>query len=107
MRETASGLVVATGLESIPDVVKDQQAANAGRTREVWTPEEWKLFKRCAELFHRKGDKFLIRCRAELCPDPIVRLAVDPGADRGAVLRCGCTDRVFARFGAPNRSFLR
>jgi hypothetical protein len=88
-------IVLAAGLEAIPDA--SGQSKQGGRTREVWMNDDWRLFDRTCKVVRKKGDVLLLRCGNELCPDRDIKLEPDAGAERGAVLRCGCTDRVFSR----------
>jgi hypothetical protein len=67
------------------------------RTRVVWTLAERKRLDRCAKDFNVHGDKLQLRCGQMTCPDPTMHLAADFSAPGGAVLRCGCTDRVFSQ----------
>jgi hypothetical protein len=67
------------------------------RTRVVWTTDERKRLDRCAKDFNQHGDKLLLKCGQMLCPDPRIHLAAAFDAPGGAVLRCGCTDRVFSQ----------
>jgi len=67
------------------------------RRRVVWTTDERKHLDRCAKDFNVHGDKLQLRCGQMTCPDPTIHLAVDFHAPGGAVLRCGCTDRLFSR----------
>ena len=69
----------------------------ATRQRVVWTRAERKHLDVCAHDFNAHGDKLLLTCGRVTCPDPRMHLAADFGAPGGAVLRCGCTDRVFSR----------
>lgn len=88
-------IVLAAGLESIPDAAG--QSHQGGRTREVWTNADRRLFDRACRMVRGKGDRLLLHCGNELCADRTIKLEADAGAERGAVLRCGCTDRVFSR----------
>ncbi len=88
-------IVLAGGLEAVPDATGQSQ--QGGRTREVWTNDERKRFERACRDVRGHGDLLLLRCGNELCPDRAIKLEADAGAERGAVLRCGCTDRVFSR----------
>lgn len=88
-------IVLAAGLEAIPD--RAGQSKQGGRTREVWTNADRMLTDRFAKMVRGHGDTFSIKCGNELCPDRGIALEADAGAERGAVLRCGCTDRVFSR----------
>lgn len=65
------------------------------RLRVVWTMDEKKRLDRCARDFRAHGDKFLLRCGNTTCPDDRIVMHLDASAPTGAVLRCGCTDRVF------------
>jgi hypothetical protein len=67
------------------------------RRRVVWTRAERRSLDACATAIHARGDRLLLDCGSPLCPDPRIHLAADFGAPGGAVLRCGCTDRVFSR----------
>lgn len=66
------------------------------RIRVVWTTDEKKLLNRLAKIFNMHGDRLLMRCGNQTCPDNSIRLHVDATQPTGAVLRCGCTDRVFS-----------
>lgn len=91
----AGVIIPATGLESAVDVRKD--GAASGRKREVWPAGDFKLFTRLSKVVRQHGDKLLLRCGASICRDQVIRLEADASAERGAVLRCGCTDRVMGR----------
>jgi hypothetical protein len=67
------------------------------RVRTVWTTHERKLLDRLAKVFNMHGDKLQLRCGNPVCPDNRISLAQDHSSAGGAVLRCGCTDRVFTR----------
>lgn len=84
---------LAAGLPNVPNA--DGQSGRGGRTREVWARDDWKQFERACKIVKRKGDTLLLRCGNDLCPDRAITLQADASAERGAVLRCGCTDRVF------------
>lgn len=86
---------IATGLASAPD--PQGRSGQGGRMREVWVHDDWRLFERACKLIRIKGDKLLLECGNTLCPDRAIRLTPDAAAERGAVLRCGCTDRHFSR----------
>lgn len=88
-------IVLASGLEAVPDAAG--RSKQGGRTREVWTNDDRKRFDRVCRDVRGHGDLLLLRCGNELCPDRAIKLEADAGAERGAVLRCGCTDRVFSR----------
>lgn len=90
-----TGIVLAGGLDNLPSA--DGQSGRGGRTREVWARDDWKQFDRACATVRKKGDVLLLRCGNELCPDRAIKLEADASAERGAVLRCGCTDRVFAK----------
>lgn len=66
------------------------------RARVVWTTDEKKLLNRLAKVFNMHGDKLLLRCGNQTCPEPSIALARDDSAPTGAVLRCGCSDRLFS-----------
>lgn len=91
----ASGVVIVDGLEAIPDA--RGQSKQGGRTREVWTNDDRRLFDRACRMVSGHGDRLLLKCGNDLCPDRAIVLEADAGAERGAVLRCGCTDRVFSK----------
>lgn len=91
----AGAIVLASGLEAVPEA--DGSSKESQRTREVWTRDEWRRFDRCCKEVRGHGDVLLLKCGAEMCPDRVIQLVPDASADRGAVLRCGCTDRVFSR----------
>lgn len=89
-------IAIVGGLESVPDA--KGQSKQGGRSREVWTNADRQLFDRACRMVKKDhGDLLLLRCGNELCPDRAIKLEADAGAERGAVLRCGCTDRVFSR----------
>lgn len=88
-------IVLAAGLEAIPDATG--QSGQGSRTRDVWTNDERRLFDRAAKMVRSHGDLMLLRCGSDLCPDRAITLEADASDARGAVLRCGCTDRSFAR----------
>jgi hypothetical protein len=67
------------------------------RQRVVWTLAEKKHLDRTSRDFAAHGDKFLLRCGNVTCPDDQIVMHVDASQPTGAVLRCGCTDRVFSR----------
>jgi hypothetical protein len=64
------------------------------RRRVVWTVDEHKLFLRVARNIAVHGDKLLLRCGKATCPDQAIVIHQDATDPSGAVLRCGCTDRV-------------
>lgn len=66
------------------------------RQRVVWTMDEKKRLDRTARDFNGHGDKFLMRCGNPVCPDDRMFVHLDSSQPTGAVLRCGCTDRVFS-----------
>jgi hypothetical protein len=66
------------------------------RTRVVWTTDERRRLDRCAKDFNQHGDKLQLKCGNLTCPDPRIHLATAFDAPGGAVLRCGCSDRVFS-----------
>lgn len=66
------------------------------RVRTVWTTDERRLLDRLAKTFNMHGDKILLRCGNPVCPSPVIVLKADQTSAGGAVLRCGCTDRVFS-----------
>lgn len=88
-------IVLASGLEAIADA--KGQSTQGGRTREVWTNADRMLFDRFAKMVRGHGDTIALRCGNELCPDRGIKLEADAGSERGAVLKCGCTARVFSR----------
>jgi hypothetical protein len=67
------------------------------RRRVVWTRAERKHLDACAQDFVTHGDRLVLECGLQTCPDPRIHLAAAFSAPGGAVLRCGCTDRVFSR----------
>lgn len=89
-----SAIEVVKGLEGIPDLAAS--ITNA-RVREVWVRDEWKLLNRTSKALEAHGVKIRMVCTIEQCPDKPIKIATDASAPSGAVLRCGCTDRVFAR----------
>jgi hypothetical protein len=92
----AAGVIIpARGLENAVDIRRDGEAS--GRIREVWPASDFQKFTRLAKVVRQHGDKLLLRCGADLCRDQVIRLEADGSAERGAVLRCGCTDRVIGR----------
>jgi hypothetical protein len=66
------------------------------RARVVWTTAERKQLDRCARAVNVHGDKLVLWCGHLTCPDPRIHLAAAFHEPGGAVLRCGCTDRVFS-----------
>lgn len=85
MGKGASGLISPGGVALI-----------SGRQRDVYTDDERRLLDRCSKMLIRHGDKIQIRCGATSCPDPVVRLVESQTESGGAVLRCGCSDRVLS-----------
>jgi hypothetical protein len=67
------------------------------RRRVVWTRAERQTLNRCAQAFNAHGDRLVLECGTRTCPDRRIHLAAAFDAPGGAVLRCGCTDRVFSR----------
>lgn len=90
-------IVIADGLASNGSAEHAAKAAAAGRKREVWTNADRMLFDRFAKMVRGHGDRVLLKCGAELCPDRVMKLEEAPGEDRGAALVCGCTVRVFSK----------
>lgn len=90
-----SGIVPATGLGAIPDLATASEAQK--RTRDLYSVEEVAAIDRAAKILTKHGDKMRLRCGAQLCPSRAIELVNEATAERGAVLRCGCTDRVFER----------
>ena len=88
-------ITIVSGLEAVPDAAG--RSARGGRTRETWSNDDWRLFGRFSKMVRQHGDVVLLRCGNELCPNRAVKLEPDASAERGAVLRCGCTDRVILR----------
>jgi hypothetical protein len=88
-------IALASGLQNIPKA--DGSSGTGTRNREVWIYDDWRLFDRACKVVRKHGDRLLLKCGAELCPSPNIVLEADASAERGAVLRCGCTDRVFSR----------
>lgn len=66
------------------------------RQRTVWTTDEKRLLNRISKIFNEHGDKLLLRCGNPLCPDDRIFLHAAPSEPTGAILRCGCTSRVFS-----------
>lgn len=66
------------------------------RERDVYTDDERRLLDRCAKMLTSHGDKIQIRCGATSCPDPVVKITESATESGGAVMRCGCTDRVLS-----------
>lgn len=89
-----SPIEIVRGLEGIPDLAS---SIRNPRVREVWVREEWKLLNRASKMLEGHGVKHRMLCTIEQCPDKPIKIATDASAPMGAVLRCGCTDRVFAR----------
>ncbi len=85
MGQGASGLVSPGGVKLISD-----------RKRDVYTDDERRLFDRACKMLTRHGDKVQLRCGASSCPDPVVKIVDAPRESGGAVLQCGCTDRVLS-----------
>jgi hypothetical protein len=69
----------------------------SARPRVVWTRAERRALDSCAAAFNAHGDRLVLECGKVTCPDARIHLAADFSAPGGAVLRCGCTDRVFSR----------
>lgn len=92
---SGSGIVLVAGLDAVAD--PKGRSGQGGRMREVWTNDDFRLFERVAKVVKVKGDTLLLRCGNELCADRAIKLVSDAAAPRGAVLRCGCTDRHFLR----------
>lgn len=90
-----TGIVTAEGLGAVPDL--RAKASAATRHRDVYTSDEVNLFDRCVAMLRAHGDRIQIRCGSDVCPDKLVTIEPDPTVETGAVLRCGCTDRVFER----------
>ncbi len=67
------------------------------RAKDTWTWDERKTLDRAAKLLNQHGDRMQIKCGNTVCPEPIIHLAFDDSEPGGAVLRCGCTDRLFVR----------
>lgn len=89
------GVQIVDGLANVPAL--DGQSGRGTRRREVWPDADKRIFDRAAKMVGGHGDKILLRCGASLCPDRTIALVADASTERGAVLRCGCTDRVMAR----------
>jgi hypothetical protein len=92
--DLAQTLEVVKGLEGAPDL---KAIAGNTRIRQVWTRERWKLLNRLSKVLEEEGVKMRLVCHLAQCPDKAIKIANDATAPMGAVLRCGCTDRVFAR----------
>lgn len=92
--QQTSPIEVVRGLEGVPDLA--DKATNQ-RVREVWTRDEWRRFNRAAKIMEEHGVKMRLLCTLAQCPDKNIRIHPDASAPSGAVLRCGCTDRIFAR----------
>lgn len=75
---------------------KDSALLLSTRTREVWTTDEQKRLNRTSKDFNAHGDKLLLVCGRQTCPDHRMVLLQDASCPGGMVLRCGCTDRVFS-----------
>lgn len=86
---------IATGLPAMPTPAGEQQ--RGGRERDVYTNADKRAIDRAAKVVKQHGDTFYLKCGNELCPDRLIHLEVDASAERGAVLRCGCTDRTFSK----------
>lgn len=86
---------LASGLESQPDAKGQSEAGK--RKRVVWSNQERMRLDRVARDFKGHGDVFLLRCGNVTCADRAITLVSDASAPRGALLRCGCTDRVFSK----------
>lgn len=89
-------IIQASGLAAVADPAG--QSGRGGRDREVWTKADRQLFDRFAKMVRLHGDRVILRCGNKLCPERDIKLTADASEERGAVLRCGCTDRCFARF---------
>lgn len=86
---------LATGLDNVPKA--DGQTGQGTRAREVWTNDERRKLDHLAKMIKGHGDLFFLKCGSDLCPDRTIALVAEASAPRGAVLRCGCTDRVFSK----------
>lgn len=67
------------------------------RRRHVLTRAEWKLYEKALGLFRASDLDVQMRCGAKRCDDrTIVKITPElAGREQQAILRCGCTDRVF------------
>jgi hypothetical protein len=71
------------------------EVVESTRGREVWTKADKKMLDRVSRLIASHGDRMALTCGHATCADRQIRIHVDPTSASGAVLRCGCTDRVF------------
>lgn len=101
-RGQTSTIEVVRGLEGVPDI--SQAALDNPRIREVWSKDERQELDKLARRAERWGRPhgvkvtYRLECELEHCPDKKIKLTPLASAPGGAVLRCGCTDRIFARF---------
>ncbi len=65
------------------------------RPTQKWTPEEWKLFNRCAKLLREKGLTMPIECASPECKG--AQLMPQRLKDGSFQLQCHCTTRVLAK----------
>jgi hypothetical protein len=65
------------------------------KRREDWTYENKQLIDRLAQRLHSAAVTLEMRCKAQACPDPQLRLVRDASDPGGLVLECGCTRRFF------------
>lgn len=74
--------------------MSDAQLLISTRKRVVWTLTEKKALDRAARFMNQHGDKMLLWCGSQVCPDQKISIAEQATGYKGRVLRCGCTDRV-------------
>lgn len=79
-RQGKEGLVVPSTLE---------------REIQKWTPEEWKLFNRCAKLLRDKGLTMPIECSSPECKG--AQLMPRRLPDGSFQLQCNCKTRILSK----------
>lgn len=65
------------------------------RAVQKWTPDEWRLFNRCAKLLNARGLTMPIECASPECAG--VQLVPRRLADGSFQLQCNCTTRILAK----------
>ena len=79
-------------------VVSDDAALLINRRDRHVLPNAVRMkLDRLAKELNPRGVKIKLVCVNPVCPHPAIVLVRDDTQPRGAVLRCGCTDLVFAR----------
>ncbi len=74
--------------------MNESQMLISTRRRIVWTLDIKKHLDRSARDLNQLGDKLLLWCGNQACPDQKIYIADQTTGYKGKVLRCGCTDRV-------------